>query len=105
MPIPERDYRASRLCRILGNPTAFWILVRLGDGSHRRPTDLARELGRSIPAVSSALSALRNADLIRYDRQGRDARYWIKYPSEIGVLLNGLRRTIQRTSRRIRRDT
>jgi DNA-binding transcriptional ArsR family regulator len=100
----ERDYRESRICRTLGNPTAFQILDLLEDGSRRRPTDIARAVGRGLPAVSMTLRLLRVADLLRYEHRGRDTRYWLKYPDEARALLAALRRLVTRTSRRIRKD-
>lgn len=100
----ERDYRESRICRLLGNPTAYQILVMLLDGSRRRPTEIAAAVGRSLPAVSMTLRLLRNADLLRYEHAGRDTHYWLKYPAEVRTLVKSLRVVVVRTSRRLRRD-
>ena len=73
----ETDYRASRVCRILGNPTAYRVLKALL-GERKTPSALARELGLSIHTVSFTLRSLRNVDLVRYDTRGREKIYWIK---------------------------
>ena len=100
----ERDYRESRFCRILGNPTAYRILILLLDGSRRKPTELSLILDRSLVTVSLTLRILRNADLVRYEHVGRDTWYWIKYSDETRLLIRALRAVVQRASRRIRKD-
>ncbi len=100
----ERDYRESRVCRIIGNPTAYRILRALMDGSRRQPSELARLLGLGLTTVSATLRILRTADLVRYVREGKSARYWIKYPVELRSTTASLRRLVLRTSRRLRKD-
>ena len=41
--MPETMYRASRCCRILGNPTAYLILRCLG-AKRKTPGDISQEL-------------------------------------------------------------
>lgn len=100
----ERDYRESRICRLLGNPTAYQILVLLLDGSKQSPTAIARTVGRGLSTVSTTLRLLRNADLLRYEHRGRDTHYRLKYPAEVRAAVAALRRLVVRTSKRIRRD-
>ena len=82
--MPETEYRASRICRVLGNPTAYQIIKLLiakrshDIGSGMRPTDIAQELGLSLPLTSTTLRTLRNIDLARYDTKGNVKIYWIK---------------------------
>ncbi len=83
--IPENHYRASRICRVLGNPTAYEILCILKKGK-RKPTDLARQLGIHISTISHALKTLRNLDLIRYEVRLNERIYWIKEETIISVL-------------------
>ena len=52
--MPETQYRASRLCRVLGNPTAYLIITMLAK-SRRTPTDLAEELRLSLKTTSETL--------------------------------------------------
>ena len=104
MAMQERDYRQSRICRLLGNPTAYRILALLQDGSRVRPSAIANRLGISLPLASLTLRTLRNADLVRYLRKGEAAEYWIKYPAEIRIVTNGLRKLVDRTSRRLKQD-
>ncbi len=100
----ERDYRQSRVCRLLGNPTAYRVLVLLQDGTRLQPRKIAGTLSISPSLASHTLRVLRNADLVRYQRRGEAADYWIKYPAETRIIMNGLRRLVDRTSRRLRQD-
>jgi DNA-binding transcriptional ArsR family regulator len=78
--IPEVRYRASRLCRVLGNPTAYELLHILQKGK-RTPYELAHMLGVSITTVSHVLRSLRQLDLIRYEVNYKQRIYWIKETS------------------------
>lgn len=73
----ETDYRASRMCRVLGNPTAYQIIKLLLKKEHT-PGELSRALGIDLTTISSTLRLLRNIDLIRYETRGRDKLYRIK---------------------------
>lgn len=75
--IPEHRYRASRICRALGNPTAYEAMHLLSSGK-RCPAELASRLGVSIPTVSHVLRALRDLDLVRYEVTWRQRAYWLK---------------------------
>jgi DNA-binding transcriptional ArsR family regulator len=83
--VPERLYRGSRICRVLGNPTAYEILKLLGRGK-RQPTELADMMNLSKPTVSVCLRTLRNLDLIRYDNLRQGKFYYIKEPSILDIL-------------------
>lgn len=75
--MPETMYRASRCCRIIGNPTAYLILRSLGTG-RKTPTALSRELGITLANVSFTLRHLRQVDLVRYETAGLRKEYWVK---------------------------
>jgi DNA-binding transcriptional ArsR family regulator len=75
--IPENRYRASRICRALGNPTAYEVLACLGE-TKMNPEELATTLGVSIATISQVLRVLRNLDLVRYEIHWRQHLYWIK---------------------------
>ncbi|MDH4212004.1 MAG: helix-turn-helix domain-containing protein [candidate division WOR-3 bacterium] len=75
--IPENRYRASRICRALGNPTAYEVLTLMRD-QKRTPEELAVLLGVSISNISQVLRVLRNLDLVRYEVKWRSHLYWIK---------------------------
>lgn len=78
--IPESEYRASRICRVLGNPTAYKIIKLLLE-EETTPTQLARELNVTVATVSVVLRNLRNIDLIRYEAKANERVYWIKNPT------------------------
>lgn len=73
----ETEYRASRICRILGNPTAYKI-IKLLLKSKKTPSELSEKIGLSLPLVSLTLRTLRNINLVRYDTRGNEKIYWIK---------------------------
>ena len=75
--IPEIHYRASRICRALGNPTAYETLHLLKK-NRRTPEQLANLLGVSLPTVSQVLRVLRDLDLVRYEVKWRTREYWLK---------------------------
>ena len=90
--IPEKRYRASRICRALGNPTAYEILTLLRDRK-RTPEELAGLLGMTVSNVSQALRVLRNLDLVRYEVKWRSHLYWIK-TTRVVKLLDFLERLV-----------
>jgi len=75
--MPETMYRASRLFRVLGNPTAYLILRCLGEG-RRTPGEISEELGIPAVTISVTLRHLRQVDLVRYVTRGRHKVYWLK---------------------------
>lgn len=75
--MPETEYRASRVCRVLGNPTAYQI-VKLLLGRKLTPGEIAKEMGISEALVSVTLRILRNIDIVRYETKGKEKIYWIK---------------------------
>ncbi len=75
--MPETDYRASRLCRVLGNPTAYQIVKSLLK-NRKTPSEIAEEMGISDTLVSATLRILRNVDVVRYETKGKEKVYWIK---------------------------
>ena len=83
--IPELHYRSSRICRVLGNPTAYETLKLL----HRKkmhPTELARKLGLSPATVSVMLRQLRQLDLVRYVTVQKGKQYFIKDETILDVM-------------------
>jgi DNA-binding transcriptional ArsR family regulator len=80
----ETQYRASRVCRILGNPTAYQIMRLLLD-SKLQPSAIARKMGISLSLVSNTLRNLRNLDILRYETKGKEKRYWIKDPKILDI--------------------
>ena len=75
--MPETEYRASRVCRILGNPTAYQV-IKLLLKTPTTPGELAKEIGVSITTISDVLRHLRNIDLVRYEVRINERVYWLK---------------------------
>ena len=86
----EKVYRQSRLCRLMGNPIAFAIVNALSQNRELSPSEIARAVGRSVSRVSHVLAALRLEEVVRYDTDGRHARYRLKHPRETQQLLKAL---------------
>ncbi len=90
----ETEYRASRLCRLLGNPVVYQLVILLDNGGPTTPSSLAKLAGRSVQTVSGHLAKPRAADIVRYDTAGKEVRYWLKHRSETRALLKALEKII-----------
>jgi DNA-binding transcriptional ArsR family regulator len=65
---------AGELLRVLAAPARLAIVTELAD-QPRYVHELVDRLGLSQPLVSSHLRVLRDARVVRVDRQGREAAY------------------------------
>ena len=83
--VPELYYRSSRICRVLGDPTAYQILRAIMKGG-KTPTLIAQELKLSLPTVSTALRNLRQIDLVRYENMKEGKVYFIKDKAITSIL-------------------
>ena len=81
----ETHYRASRFCRVLGNPTAYQLLHMLRKKG-QTPTEMSRKIGLSLKTVSETLRNLRQINLVRYDTDGNNKVYFLKDKSLPHVL-------------------
>lgn len=86
----EGNYRQSRLCRLLGNPVAFAVVQLLAENRHMSTSEIARGVGRSVSRISNVLAVLRLAEVVRYETEGRQARYRLKHPREVRKVLDAL---------------
>lgn len=86
----EGSYRQSRLCRLLGNPVAFTVVQLLAENRQMSPSEIAKAVGRSVSRISNVLAALRLTDVVRYETEGRQARYRLKHPREARKVLDAL---------------
>jgi DNA-binding transcriptional ArsR family regulator len=93
--VEEDSYRQSRLCRLLGNPVAFAVVQLLAENNELNPSEIARAVGRSVQRVSTVLGALRLAEVVRYDSDGKRNRYRLKHPSEVRNVLASLSRFVK----------
>jgi DNA-binding transcriptional ArsR family regulator len=94
--VPELYYRSSRICRVLGNPTAYQILKILIK-NRKAPSALADELKLSLPTKSIALRHLRQIDLVRYENLREGKVYFIKDDTVVSIL-NQLEVLVKRLS-------
>jgi len=95
----ERRYRESRLCRLLGNPVVYQLVVLLENGGPLTPSKLAKLAGRTVATISIHLGKLRSADVVRYDSHGRQTRYWLKHKRETSDLLKTLGKMVHASSK------
>jgi DNA-binding transcriptional ArsR family regulator len=95
----EKRYRASRLCRLLGNPIVYQVVLHLEAGGPLTPSKLAKLIGRQVSTVSIHLAKLRVADIVRYDTSGKETRYWLKHKSEMKGLLKMLERVVNASAK------
>ena len=95
----ETKYRESRLCRLLGNPIVYQLVSHLEVSGPLTPSRLAKFAGRSVQTVSEHLAKLRAADVVRYDSNGREVRYWLKHKRETGELLKVLEKMVRASSK------
>jgi hypothetical protein len=96
--VEELTYRQSRLCRLLGNPVAFAVVALLTSDKDLSTGEIARATGRSVPRTSNILGALRLAEVVRYETEGRYACYRLKHPREIRRILEALSGFVKTTS-------
>jgi DNA-binding transcriptional ArsR family regulator len=95
----ETEYRESRICRLLGNPVIYQLVVLLNNGGPTTPSMLAKRAGRSVQTISTHLAKLRAADIVRYDSDGKNVRYWLKHSGETRGLLKALEKIVNSASR------
>ena len=63
----EKRYRESRLCRLLGNPIVYQMIVLLEVGGPMTPSKLAKLIGHHVSTISSHLA--------KQERRRRALRY------------------------------
>ena len=83
--MPETHYRASRFCRVLGNPTAYEIRKILSK-SETTPTELSNHIGLSLKTISETLRNLRQINLVRYTTEQNRKIYFLKDRSLLNAL-------------------
>jgi len=96
--VEEVSYRQSRLCRLLGNPIAFSLVSLLAVNKDLSTGEIAKAIGRSVPRTGNILGALRLAERVRYQTEGRHARYRLKHRREVRRILDALSEFVKTTS-------
>ncbi len=95
----EAKYRGSRLCRLMGNPVVYQLVLLLGDNGPLTPSKLAKFAGRSVQTVSEHLAKLRAADIVGYDSKGKEVHYWLKHKSKTLDLLKAAEELVRAASK------
>ncbi|MGH7844935.1 MAG: ArsR/SmtB family transcription factor [Candidatus Binatia bacterium] len=90
----EKRYRESRLCRLLGNPIVYQLVLLLDGHGPLTPSKLAKLIGRQVSTISIHLAKLRAMDVVRYDTVGKETRYWLKHKGEMKGLLKMLEKVV-----------
>ena len=62
----------------------------MAENRQMSPSEIAKAVGRSVSRISNVLAALRLADVVRYETEGRQARYRLKHPREARKVLDAL---------------
>jgi DNA-binding transcriptional ArsR family regulator len=91
----ETQYRASRFCRIMGNPTAYQIVQYLARKKSASPTELVEEIGLSLQTICDTLRNLRNVDVVRYETADKRKVYFLKEAGMVRIL-EGIEGFVQR---------
>ena len=86
------------MCRVLGNPLTFAVVQVLAENEKMSPSQIAAAVGRSVSRVTNILAALRLAEVVRYQTEGRKARYRLKHSRETRKLLAALGTFIESAS-------
>jgi len=84
--MPETQYRASRFCRIIGNPTAYQIIRYLTKKKQSSPTELVTKIGLSLQTICDTLRNLRNIDVVRYETVNKNKVYFLKDTDIVDIL-------------------
>jgi DNA-binding transcriptional ArsR family regulator len=87
------------VCRLLGNPVVYQLVLFLENDAPLTPSKLAKITGRSVQTVSGHLAKLRAADLVRYDTDGKQVRYWLKHKRDTSKLLKALETIVHSSSK------
>jgi DNA-binding transcriptional ArsR family regulator len=87
------------MCRLLGNPVVYQLVLFLENDAPLTPSKLAKIAGRSVQTVSGHLAKLRAADLVRYDTEGKQVRYWLKHKRDTSKLIKALETIVHSSSK------
>jgi DNA-binding transcriptional regulator GbsR (MarR family) len=104
MKIEERKFRGSQLCRVLGYPIAYAIARLLLENGSMTLDEIVDEVRRSKPTVCGHLAKLKLANIIRYEKKGRETKYWIKYPEVMSEFMDVCDKVVDRTAKRLKED-
>ena len=83
----EREFQASRMMKILGNPTRFMIVKQLLEES-LTPSQIAEKIDRKPNNISQHLIVLKNSNIVRFKTIGGNVYYRIKNTRVKGLILS-----------------
>lgn len=104
MKILEKKYRGSLICRSVSYPIAYAIVKMLLEEGPMYLDDIVARVKRTKQAVCHHMAKLKTANLVRYEKENRNTRYWIKYPEEVKAFFVCCEKLVERATRRIRED-
>jgi hypothetical protein len=59
---------------------------------------------RTKSTVCFHLTKLRLANIIRYEKKGKETIYWIKYPKEVSAIMDACEIFVKRVTQKVDRD-
>ena len=89
MPPAHATDRASAFFKVLGDPTRFRMICALSC-AELCVCDLANVMGMTKSAVSHQLATLRNANLVKFRREGKSVFYTLADEHVRNMLKSGL---------------
>ncbi|MFB6356974.1 MAG: ArsR/SmtB family transcription factor [bacterium] len=76
--LPESDFRASRVHRVMGNPLRYRMLNLIGANDGISSGELADELERSLSTIDYHLDNFKELDLVFIRKEGQTSYIHIK---------------------------
>ncbi len=104
MQIVEKKFRGSQICRVLSYPISYAVTKMMLERGSMTFDEIVNEVGRSKSTVCTHLSKLRLANIVRFEKIGRQTTYWIKYPEEVGQFVAGCENLVDRVSQKLQED-
>jgi DNA-binding transcriptional ArsR family regulator len=104
MKIVEKRYRGSAICRALAYPISYAIVKMLLENGKMALTNIVKRVKRTKPTVCFHLAKLRMINIVRYEKEGKETFYWIKYPTYVNTIMDACEALVKRTTKRIDKD-
>lgn len=104
MKIVEKKFRGSVICRVLAYPISYAIVKMLFESGKMGLTDIVKKVKRSKPTVCYHLTKLRMVNIVRYEKEGKETYYWIKYTKYVKTIMDACEAMVQRATQRIKKD-
>ncbi len=104
MKIVEKRYRGSVICRVIGYPISYAIVKMLSENGKMGFKDILKRVKRAKSTVCFHMTKLRMANIVRYDKEGKETTYWIKYPEQVKAILDACESMVLRATKRLDND-